>query len=272
MTVTSSVVSAASRCGGQRQDVRLVGEERGARLDDLTRRLVGRAAPATRERRDRRRESGDGEEAVSRVSPAQSATFVGIGRCAKRSAGSSMPRFSNFSRNIGRRPVGWSWPVIVRSGLNESILNSKMSWRVITSRLHALHLGDRGAAARAVLEPLEVDDQVERRRDLLADRPHGQLVAGHQHHRLDAGERVARRVGVHRGERAVVARVHRLEHVERLRAAALADDDPVGPHAQRVADEVADRDRALALDVLRARLEPEHVALLAAGARPRPRS
>ena len=59
-----------------------------------------------------------------------------------------------------------------------------------------------------------------------------------------------------------MARVHRLEHVERLGAADLADDDPVGAHAQAVADEVADRDLALALDVRRARLEPQRVALV----------
>ena len=61
-----------------------------------------------------------------------------------------------------------------------------------------------------------------------------------------------------------MARVHRLEHVERLRAADLADDDAVGAHAQGVADELADRDLALALDVLRPRLEPEHVPLVQA--------
>ena len=49
------------------------------------------------------------------------------------------------------------------------------------------------------------------------------------------------RVGVHGRQRAVVAGVHRLQHVERLGAADLADDDPVGPHAQRVAHQVADR-------------------------------
>ena len=49
------------------------------------------------------------------------------------------------------------------------------------------------------------------------------------------------RVGVDRGQRAVVAGVHRLQHVQRLGAAALADDDPVGPHAQGVAHQVADR-------------------------------
>ena len=65
-----------------------------------------------------------------------------------------------------------------------------------------------------------------------------------------------------RRERPFVARVHRLEHVERLGAANLADDDAVGAHAQGVADEVADRDLALALDVLRARFEPQRVLLL----------
>ena len=53
-------------------------------------------------------------------------------------------------------------------------------------------------------------------------------------------ERVARRVRVDRRQRALVARVHRLEHVERLGAADLADDDAVGPHAQCVPHEVAD--------------------------------
>ena len=98
--------------------------------------------------------------------------------------------------------------------------------------------------------------------DLLPDRPHRQLEAGHEHHRLEAAQRIARRVRVDRRQRAVVTRVHRLEHVERLGAADLADDDAVGPHAQRVAHEVADRDLALALDVLRARLEPHDVPLL----------
>jgi hypothetical protein len=58
-----------------------------------------------------------------------------------------------------------------------------------------------------------------------------------------------------------VARVHRLEHVEGLGSSNLPDDDPVGPHPQRVAYEVANPDLALALDVLRARLEPEDMLL-----------
>ena len=69
------------------------------------------------------------------------------------------------------------------------------------------------------------------------------------------------RVRVAGAHAAVVAGVHGLQHVERLAAAALADDDAVGAHAQGVADELADRDRALALDVRRPRLERDDVLL-----------
>ena len=108
--------------------------------------------------------------------------------------------------------------------------------------LHARHLGDVGDAAAAVDQTLRVDDQVEGARDLVADRLQRQVEAGRQHQRLGTGQGVARAVGVDRRQRAVVAGVHRLQHVHGLGAAALADDDPVGPHAQRVADQVADGD------------------------------
>ena len=62
-------------------------------------------------------------------------------------------------------------------------------------------------------------------------------------------------------EGAVVARRHRLEHVQGLAGAALPDDDAVRAHVHRVAQEVADRDLALALEVRRARLERDHVLL-----------
>ena len=128
--------------------------------------------------------------------------------------------------------------------------------------LHPLHLGDLHHAARPVLQPLQVHDQIQRARHLSADGLQRQVVAGHQHHRLDARERVAGAVGVDGRERAVVAGVHRLEHVQRLGATHLADDDPVGPHAQRVPHQLADGDLTLALDVVRARLEPQHVTLV----------
>src|SRR5215207_10203325 len=42
--------------------------------------------------------------------------------------------------------------------------------------------------------------------------------------------------------RAVMASVHGLKQVERLRPAHLANDDALGPHAQAVADEITHRD------------------------------
>ena len=56
-------------------------------------------------------------------------------------------------------------------------------------------------------------------------------------------------------------RRHGRKHVQRLARAALADDDPVGPHVHRVAQQVAGRDLALALEVRRARLEREDMVL-----------
>ena len=104
--------------------------------------------------------------------------------------------------------------------------------------------------------------QVDGRRHLLTDGPDRQVEAGHQHQGLETGERVTGAVGVDRGERAVVAGVHGLEHVEGLAGTALADDDAVGPHAQAVLDEVADGDLAATLDVGRAGLQREDVVLV----------
>ena len=87
-------------------------------------------------------------------------------------------------------------------------------------------------AARAVLESRLLDDEVDGAGDLLADGPHGQVDAGHEHHRLEAGEAVARGVGVHGRDGAVVAGVHGLEHVERGAVTDLTDDDAVGAHTQ----------------------------------------
>ena len=150
----------------------------------------------------------------------------------KRLLGRSIPRCSNLVTKTGRRPVERSAPTTVPSGENESILNAEQILERDHVGLHALHLGDRRHPTRAVLQPLEVDDHVESRGHLLADRLHRQVVACHQHHGLDAAERVAWRVGVEGREGALVARVHRLEHVQCLGASDLADDDAVGAHAQ----------------------------------------
>ena len=86
--------------------------------------------------------------------------------------------------------------------------------------------------------------------------------AGHADHLLQARDGVARRIGVDRRHRAFVAGVHGLQHVEGFLAAALAEDDAVGPHAQRVLDQIALADFALALDVRRPRLHAADMGLL----------
>src|SRR3546814_4296056 len=69
---------------------------------------------------------------------------------------------------------------------------------------------------------------------------------------LHTAQALAGRVAVQRAHGTVMAGVHRGEQVETLRAADFAQDDAVGAHAQGVLDEVADGDRALALQVRRA--------------------
>ena len=59
-----------------------------------------------------------------------------------------------------------------------------------------------------------------------------------------------------------MARVHRLEHVERLTGTTLTDHDAVRPHTQGVLDQVADGDLPPALDVGRTGLEAEYVILM----------
>ncbi len=58
-----------------------------------------------------------------------------------------------------------------------------------------------------------------------------------------------------------MTRVEGDEQVHRLAAADLADHDPIGAHPQGVADEVADRHLAGALDAGGPALEPDHVRL-----------
>jgi len=52
-----------------------------------------------------------------------------------------------------------------------------------------------------------------------------------------------------------------LQHVERLAAAAFANDHAVGAHAQSVAHEVANRNRAAAFNVGRTRLQSNDMRL-----------
>ena len=111
-----------------------------------------------------------------------------------------------------------------------------------------------GDLALAVGQARQLDDQVDGAGDLAADRGDRHRHAGHAEHLLEARNRIARRIGVDRRHRTFVAGVHRLQHVEGFLAAALAEDDPVGTHAQRVPDQVALLDFAIAFVVGRAGL------------------
>ena len=76
---------------------------------------------------------------------------------------------------------------------------------------------------------------------------------------------------MHGGAATLVAGVHRREHVDHLGAADLADDEPVGPHPQRLPDQRAQGDLAGALDVGRPRLERRRRGGGRGAARRRPR-
>ncbi len=82
--------------------------------------------------------------------------------------------------------------------------------------LHVQHFGDVGDLSRPALQPVGLNDQVDRRRKLLANRLERQFDPAHRDHRFDTGNGVARVVGVDRRHRAFVAGVHRLQHVERF--------------------------------------------------------
>ena len=105
-------------------------------------------------------------------------------------------------------------------------------------------------------------DQVDRGSNLRAHRLEWDVDRGHHHHRLQTRQGVTRGVGVDGRHRAVVAGVHRLQHVERLGAADLADQDSVRSHSQAVAKQLANRQLAFALDVGRTVLERDHVRVV----------
>ena len=109
---------------------------------------------------------------------------------------------------------------------------------------------------------MQLHDESNRRGDLATDARDRQSHRSHRNHLLKTLERVARRIGVDRRHRTFVTGIHRLQHVEGLFAAALADNDAVGPHAQCILYEVALAYFSFSLDVGRSGFEPSDVQLL----------
>src|SRR6202008_983472 len=105
--------------------------------------------------------------------------------------------------------------------------------------LHASHFCHGDELPGSAGETLRLNHQMTGGREPLADRPNRQLKTGQHHHGLNARDSVARAVGVDGRERAVVASVHGLEHVERFGTAALTAHNPVGAHTKTVDEQVA---------------------------------
>ena len=105
-----------------------------------------------------------------------------------------------------------------------------------------------------------MNDQLECFGDLQFDHFYGKIDAV-AHHGGQAADRLFRRVGMERGERAIVSGIPGLQHVERFAAAAFTYHDPIRTHAQRIDDEVFDRHFAETLDVLRPCFKTDHVRM-----------
>ena len=163
---------------------------------------------------------------------------------------------------VGRKPVGLKRIAGILALDQEEVLGPDLIARVIDADDFG-HLHDPPAA---VAHPLQLHDQVDGRGDLPVDELHRQ-VGGHLHQHFQPQHDVAGAVGVDGRQRAVVARVHGLQHVQGLGAAAFAHHDAVRPHAQGVADQVADGIGPLAFDVGHFRLESHRRALCSAAAR-----
>ena len=56
-----------------------------------------------------------------------------------------------------------------------------------------------------------------------------------------------------------MSRVHRLQHIQCLRTPALSHQDPVGTHAKRCADQLADRYFRHIFQIRGARLQPHQI-------------
>jgi hypothetical protein len=173
-----------------------------------------------------------------------------------------MPYALRSERKRGRIPVALKFPCSVPLLSVKSFTNLKNLMHLDDFAFHAGDLAYAAQATGAIGKPLHLDHKRYRGGDLATDGVEGHRRPRHTDHLLEPFKRIARGVGVNCGHGTFVARIHRLKHVERLFAAALADNNAVGPHSQRIANKVALSDFALALDVGGAGLQPADVRLL----------
>src|SRR5262249_44895729 len=117
----------------QRQHVLLRGERDPLVHADQLEVRPGGGVGRARERRERDQCRRDEEESLHRLAPAAAAAPNSVSGAWKRPSGNATPRFSNFWRNFGRRPVARRPPTIVPSRVTSSSWNLNSSCRVMTS-------------------------------------------------------------------------------------------------------------------------------------------
>src|SRR5690606_5583653 len=105
---------------------------------------------------------------------------------------------------------------------------------------------------------LHLHDEVDPRMDLAAYRLGGHAPIG-EGQSLEAPESLRRGVGVDGGEASQMAGVEGPQHVQGLRPAHLANDDPVRAEPERRPQELTQADSAVTVGVRRMSLEPDHV-------------
>src|SRR5262249_10687164 len=139
--------------------------------------------------------------------------------------------------------VGWQLRSVVDQRLRERRPQSRSAELPATFRIaheledllylndgavYAGDLADARDATAAVSRALQLHDDLDSRRDRRRDARLAHGEARHSHHLFQTGDSIARTVGMDGGHGPLMAGGHRLEHVEGLFAADLADDDAVG--------------------------------------------
>src|SRR5207245_11002272 len=99
---------------------------------------------------------------------------------------------------------------------------------------HAGDFRDGNQLARAIGHARDLDYRVDRGSNLVPHSAFRNIEIGHGNHIFHAGQCVALRVGVDRGQGTLMARVHGLQHVEGLFATHLAHHDSIRTHTQTV--------------------------------------
>src|SRR5699024_11581352 len=89
----------------------------------------------------------------------------------------------------------------------------------------------------------DVDDEIDRGREMIANGLEGQSDTSQQYEGFQTPKRIFAVVGVNGRQRTVMAGVHGLDEFEGFRASDFAEQNPIGSHTQCVAAQFACVDR-----------------------------